>query len=75
MVLIQKVNSYMSDYLHIIKCESQTGQDAKWKEIKKLRQEIKKLRANVDDFIIICFQLTFIPGTSKMLPQNFDHTF
>ncbi len=74
MVVIQKVISYVVDRLRTMECALQTGQDAKCKPIKKLEQEIMELKVSVNDFTSGCFQLTFIPGKSRMLPQGFDHT-
>ena len=44
----------------------QTEQDAKYNAIKKLGQEMKKLKVNVNDFTSGCFYLTFIPRKSKI---------
>lgn len=73
MVVIQKIISHMDNCLLIIKCTFQTRQYAKCKAIEKLGKEIKKLKVNVNNFIIRCVQLTFTSGKNKILFQSFDY--
>ncbi len=73
-VAIQKVISYMSDCLRILKFVVQTRQDAKCKATEKLKKETKELKTTIGDFISVCFDLTSNPGKSKILPSDLDHT-
>lgn len=36
---------------------------------------MRELKNTVADFTSGCFQLTFTPGRSRLLPQGFDHAF
>lgn len=73
MVVIQKVIPHIGDRLRTMECAIETGQNAQLKATKKLAYEVKQLRAIVGDFTNECFQLIFMPGKNRLLPQSFDH--
>lgn len=50
----------------------QTGQVAQSSELQEMREEVKSLKASLNDFLEGSFSFNFTPGRSRMLPQGFD---
>ena len=69
---IKKAIPSVHEHLRMVSGSVQAYQTTMSSEMQKMGEEVKSLRASVDDFLQGSFSFQFTPGKTRMLPQGFD---